>query len=206
MLIAKKSATVPQISEGVHPAICYSVIDCGVQYNTNFDKSSRKVMLMWELPDETYTYEGEERRRVISKEYTLSLNDLSKLRGDLRGWRGRDFTPEEFEGFSLDKLLGVGCQLHIIHNDKGYAKIQSVLPLPKGTKLGDPINKLLMLDLDEDSPEQITSKLDMLPEWIRKKITDSETYQKAMDGSSNAKSSDADVEMVEDDEDGDLSF
>jgi hypothetical protein len=65
---------------------------------------------------------------------------MGNLRPMLEAWRGRKFTPQELEGFDLERLLGVSCQLQLVHvlTDRGglFANVQAVVPLGRGmTKL-----------------------------------------------------------------------
>lgn len=64
--------------------------------------------------------------------YTASLSEKANLRKHLEAWRGKKFTPEELEGFSLTNILGAPCMLSVIHSDQGKAKISSVSQIPKG--------------------------------------------------------------------------
>lgn len=165
------------IPEGVHTAVCYGLIDLGMQYSEKFDKKAQKVLIMWELPDETYKAEdGEERPRMLSKEYTMSLHEKSGLRKDLQAWRGRAFTDEELAGFDLINILGKGCQIQIIHKDnngKTYANIASIMGLPKGMVIKKP-ESTLVFDLDSVAA---LHEIESLPQWIQDKIKMSETYQ-----------------------------
>ena len=43
--------------------------------------------------------------RTISATYTLSLGERSNLRKMLESWRSRAFTPEELQGFDLEKVF-----------------------------------------------------------------------------------------------------
>jgi hypothetical protein len=164
------------IPEGVHTAQCYAIVDLGIHYSEKFDKKAHKVQIMWELPDEKYEHEGEELPRVISKEYTLSLGEKANLRKDLQAWRGKTFTEEELQGFDLKNVLGKGCQLQIIHtekNGKTYSNIASIMGLPKGMKMGEPINDAIYFDLEDPNA---LSDMDILPAWVQDKIKASETY------------------------------
>jgi len=165
------------ISEGVHTAVCVGVIDLGLQYSEKYEKSSDKIMLQWELPNETYvTSDGEEKPRILSKEYTLSLGEKSNLRKDLQAWRGKAFTEEELKGFDLKNILGKACQIQIIHTERNgntYANIASIMGLPKGMAVPKPVNGLIYIDLTEDNALNL---IDVLPSWIQDKIKSSETY------------------------------
>jgi hypothetical protein len=132
--------------------------------------------------------EGEDLPRVISNTYTVSLGDKANLRKLLQSWRGKAFTPAELEGFDLKNIVGVPCNIQIIHkNGKGanasktYANIGSVIPLMKGQEgpkiEGDPV----IFDIDTTGPGGAIP--DTIPEWIQKRIMDSREYREAVETS-----------------------
>ena len=184
---AEQESNFTPIPEGVHTAICYGIIDIGVQYSEKFDKSAQKAIIMWEFPDETYEHEGQQIPRVLSKDYTLSLAEKSNLRKDLQAWRGKTFTEEELVGFDLKNILGKGCQIQLIHKENNAA----IMGLPKGMKIPDPVNQLIYFDLSEPGA---LNQISAFPEWIQNKIKESETYKELMSVNDNA-----DGEYVEDD-------
>lgn len=150
-IIAKATPRSVPVSEGAHIAICISVIDLGlqtVQWQGTI-KELRKVMLTWEIPDETIQVDGEERPRVISKEYTLSLGDKAKLREHLEAWRGKKFSDDELDGFDLQNILGKPCLLQVLHNERGYANISAVMSVPKGTSVTPTGTELTYFDLTD---------------------------------------------------------
>lgn len=179
-IVAKESSgkAFEPIPAGTYMAICYSVIDLGVQINEKFNVKSRRVMLTWETPDETIEIEGEQRPKVISKEYTLSLSERAALRKDLEAWRGKVFTKEELEGFDLQNILGKACQLQIIHKTSASgnirAGINAIMGLPKGYSAPSPTNNQIYFDLTNIA---CVEQMDTLPEWIQGKIRQSETWQ-----------------------------
>ncbi len=154
--------------EGTHLAVCYLVVDLGLQPNTfNPDKPKHKVLIGWELPEEKMT---DGRPFAISSIYTISLNEKAVLRQHLEAWRGRKFTEQELAGFNLRNVLGAPCQLSIVHNTvpsgKTYANVAAVMALPKGMQKPSPVNKPLAYDTEEPNQEV----LEALPEWIQNKI------------------------------------
>lgn len=182
MPVAKSSGKqADPIPAGVHPAVCYSVIDLGTQDpgNPKF-RPSRKVLVSWELPYETINIEGKDIPRSISCEYTLSIGKKATLRAVLESWRGRPFTAEELEGFDVAKLIGANCQLNVVHKpgvadpSKVYARIQSIIPLSKGQAKAVPVNKTVSFDIPEEGPIVIPAEI---PEWIAAKIVQSEEYK-----------------------------
>jgi hypothetical protein len=119
--------------EGLHAAVCCDVVELGTEVNTFNGGLQEKVRLVWQIEDE----DPETARRFeVAQKYTLSLHEKAKLTQHLEAWRGRKFTEEEKGGFDLEKLIGVGCQVQVVHNvsDKGktYANVQAVVPLGKG--------------------------------------------------------------------------
>lgn len=187
------------VSAGVHIALCTRIVDLGTQFSERFGNSQRKVMFTWEVPDDTVVIDGEEKPKFISKEYTLSLNEKARMRADLESWRGKKFTDADMEGFDLVAVLGAPCQLQVLHNERGYANISSIMSIPKGMTVPEPVGEKLYFDLSDDT---CLSVMEKLPEWVRDKIKSSPEYLNL---------SGAQVDTSEDfkeidDEDGDLPF
>lgn len=156
---------------GSHLARCISVISLGTQHNETFGSDAFKVMLTWELPNETVRdSEGNEVPFIVSKDYTLSLNPKAKLRQHLESWRGRSFTDEELKGFAVEKILGQPCMLTIVHDISGkgktYAQVASVGGIPKGMTAPAQYHKTIHYELEMKRGEVFAS----LPEWVQKKI------------------------------------
>jgi hypothetical protein len=130
--IAKNSSSVfEQAPTGMQQAVCVFVNDIGNQVQTfaGEERILHKVVITWELAEKQTNGEP----FLVSKFYTLSLNEKSNLRKDLESWRGRSFTDEELEnGFDVERLIGANCFLNITTNDKGRSVISAVNPLPKG--------------------------------------------------------------------------
>ena len=175
-----KQSSIAPIPQGTYLAVCYMLVDLGMQYSEAFKKSSRKVLIGWEVPEETITIDGEERPRNITKQYTASLNESASLRQDLAAWRGRDFTPEELEAFDLRNIVGTSCMINVVHkvkkDGKTFANIQSIMALPKGMPKGELDQKPVIFDLDTAEVEQV----DGLPGWIADMIKKSSTYQEKL--------------------------
>lgn len=166
----------PILPEGSYAAVCNMLVDLGMQYNEAYKNSSRKVLIGWELPEETIEINGELVPRTISQRYTASLNEKSVLRRDLAAWRGRDFTPAELEEFNLRNIVGAPCLVQIIHreyNGKKYANVASIMSLPKGMAKPQLSEPPLVYDIDEDDPAIVNT----FPAWIKETIIKSESYQ-----------------------------
>lgn len=173
------ASSIEPIAEGTHLAVCSMLIDLGLQYSEQYKNSSRKVLIGWEIPEETIELDDGPHPRTISKRYTASLNERSNLRADLAAWRGRDFSPEELAAFDLRNIVGKSCLINIIHSTKEgktYANIGSVMALPKGMAKGKLSEPPTVFDLDTDPLELVEN----FPKWISEIVKKSSTYQERL--------------------------
>lgn len=190
------------LEAGSYRAICYGIVVTGTTFNPVFGTPSTKIIFLWELPDERITVDGEDKPRAISETYTLSLNEKANMRKMLASWRGRDFNAEELKGFSLKKILGAPCLVSttIMQNKQGrdFAKVASVTRLPKGMEVPkEAENPLVMFDIRNDQCP--LTAMSALPEWIQKRIMESDEYKERTAGAGYAEeSSDDDFVIVND--------
>jgi hypothetical protein len=157
----------PKVPTGVHNARCVRVIDLGTQrsdYGGNIT-FKRQVLIIWEVPDQM----SNDQPMTISKFYTLSLHEKSNLGMDLTSWRGRPFTEQEKEGFDITKLIGVPCQINVMHNDSGKEKVSSVMPLGKDTQIHEQYHESISFSIDDFQKGQ-REQFNKLSEGIRKMI------------------------------------
>ena len=156
---------------GSYAGVCYKIIDIGTQTSEyqGKTKSRRQVIIGWEL-DELMS---DGRPFVVSKFYTASLSEKANLRHDLAAWRGRDFTPEELQGFSPRNILGKSCLVQLTKNDKGKVRVTGVAKLPKGMNAPELVNEQVFFHLDEF--DQAT--FDSLSDGVKKLIVQSPEYQ-----------------------------
>lgn len=168
---------IPVLEEGSYAAVCYMLVDIGMQRNERYGNSSRKVIIGWEIADEFVDVDGEKKPRVFSARYTASLNEKAILRRDLAAWRGREFTEAELAEFDLRNIIGAPCLIQIIHkeggNGKMYANLASIMKLPKGMNIPKMTLEPIVYDIDDSPIEDV----DKLPEWIANMVKDSETYK-----------------------------
>jgi hypothetical protein len=179
------TGTYDPVPEDTHMGICVGVIDLGTQHNFKFNKYERKCLLSYELPETRtqFVVDGEEidAPRFISRRFTLSLGSNSHLRKFLRTWRGRDFTPEELEGFVMKSLLGVAANVQVLHDSgkdgKVYANIDSCAKLLQGQVKPTPENDLTYFTFDDISTlAEVDTATESMPEWIQKLIQKSVEY------------------------------
>ena len=167
------------IPEDLHLAVCYGIWDIGTQFSERYGKSVHKVVIVWEIPGCRGEFEKDGKiqnlPRAISKRYRISLHKKADLRKDLESWRGQKFTDEELKGFDLKRLLGVPCQIQVLHNkvdEKVYTNISAIIKAPKGTKLIAE-NPLKFFSFEDEGAIPKGT-----PEWIMDLIRQSEEFKK----------------------------
>ena len=179
-LIARGTASFDPIPAGVHIAICTGVYDLGTHHDQKFNKDTRRLQLVWEVPEVRGRFERDglpgDLPQQISQQYSLTLNRKANLYKDLSSWRGRAFTEEELAGFDLMAVLGKCCQIQVIHHEvegRTYANVGTVMSLPKGVTPSAPENPLLRFSFDDEAPRIP----DQTPGWIRNKIEESKEWR-----------------------------
>ncbi len=160
-----------KVPPGTHMAVCNMVVNLGDQptsYQGQDTGLKTQVYIRWETPHERVEYEidgvKKEGPMSIGKTYTLSLSEKANLRKDLEAWRGKAFTQEQLDGFDVDTILGVCCQITVMHkesNGNNYANVTGVAGWPKGMDRVKAENELLSYAADN------TAQYEKLPKWIR---------------------------------------
>lgn len=171
------------IPAGNYIARCYQMIQIGTVEKMIMGsmKTLNEVRIGWELPTELKVFSPEkgEQPFIISKEFTLSMNEKSNLRKVLASWRGKDFTEEEAKAFDITKLLGVPCMLNVIHKptktdpSKIYEEIGSISPMPKGMVCPPQINETSVLEYEKFDWQLFNS----LPDFIKLKVQSSAEFK-----------------------------
>ena len=174
---------------GNHVAICYRFIDLGTQLVEwkGTQKTQRKVLISWELPNELMT-EGEAAGRPFSigKKYTWSMHEKATLRHDLESWRNRSFVDDDFAGpnrFNVKNIIGKPCMLSVVHESKDgntYANINSIASMPKGITAPAHINPPVYFSLMPEFFDNAT--LDGLSDKLKEIIKGSPEYKEIVDG------------------------
>lgn len=138
------------VPQGVHPARCFQVLDLGTQKRVwnGEEKARHELRLVFELLGKDKR--DDEKPFTIAKTFTLSLAENSALRPFLESWRGKPFTAEELDGFDISKLIGAYGSINVLHekkNDKTYANIAAIMPLPKAQQ-PDAVNPNVVFSWD----------------------------------------------------------
>ena len=169
------NSNIKRLEDGVYTAISSMLVDLGKQISEKYNNSSRRCIIVWQILNEFIEVNGEQLPRVMSKEYTMSLGEKSNLRKDLQAWRGKQFTPEELDGFDLYQVINKGCQLQILNtenNGKTHTNIVSIMSLPKGTEI-QPGDKTLIFDMEN---KETWNRYAELPKWMQDRIKQSENF------------------------------
>ena len=181
MLIAsaKPKSSTPPLEPGSYLARCVQIIDLGEQMNEIAGKLQRQVMLLFEIPFERIEINGDDKPRMISGIYTLSLSDKAKLRGVLESWRGKQFTEEELAAFDLRKILNTPCMLSVVEktsktSGNKYSSIGTIARAYKGAIVPPAESPIFVFDLDE--PDAL-GMLETLPEWVQERVKQGQTYK-----------------------------
>jgi len=209
MIIAKQTSSGSDFKlppAGSFVARLYRIIDIGTQTTEWMGKRKmqRKIIAMFELHGEDndgnalQTAEG--KPLIVSKRYTLSLDEKATLRKDLEAWRGKTFTQEELDGFNLEVLLGKCCMVNVTHSTydgKEYANIANISQVPAALKkLGEPkgVNELMIFTLDPFDQD----KFNKLSEGMQGVIKKSAEYRNTIEPNAPAVAS-APSELIDDD-------
>jgi len=162
-MILKHDSNYTPAPDGVNNAVCVDVVDLGL-VDTQWGKKP-KLRLVWEV--EAKQPNG--KRFLVVQSYGASIGPKSTLRKHLKGWRGRDFTPEELKGFDIEKIIGAPCQIVVVHNEsedgRVFANVETVLKA-NGTKLTPSGEYIRVKDRTEDQAGSTSNEPDLANEDI----------------------------------------
>jgi len=159
--------------EGAYPARCYQIIDKGTTFDEKWGNKKRKVQILFELPTETAVFSDDKGPQpyYVKAVFNLTMGEKASLRKFIESWIGKKLTDAQAADFDIVKLLGHPGMVNIAHNgkdDRVYANIMSISPLPKGLACPAAVNELLSYDTTEHD-EAVFNKLpDFLKDDIRK--------------------------------------
>lgn len=203
MLWKSNGTDYEQAPLGTHVARCVRLIDIGTQGSEYEGKKSsrRQVVVSWELCEELMT-EGDFAGQpfLMSKFFTQSLNEKAKLRQWLITWRGRDFTPEELEGFDAKNILGVPCLISVTASETtGKSIVSGVMKLTKGIKPPAQITPTTFFSLEPGEFDRAV--FEGLPDGFKRMVETSPEYQELSNGKAPATQGDDPTEWEEGDDD-----
>lgn len=173
---------------GSHLARCVQIIDNGT-HTTEFAgeaKRRRTISVGWEVYPEDD--DGEIMRNadgeffLVWENWTLSMNEKSKMFQRVESWLGRSLRPEEKKSFEAGSLLDQPCRINIIHNnvDKGgvtrtYANVSSVSPAKPREVAGLPDRGADIVFFSIAKPDMAV--FETFADWRKEKITHAEEWK-----------------------------
>ena len=176
-LVAKASDGKPftPAPEGLHPALCWAVVDLGIQEKGGmYPGEQHQVYLGFDLLDTSIEFEKDGKAQTgpmrVGVTLTLSLGEKAKLRKWLERWRGKEFTADELKGFDISKLVGLPCNVLVTHTTKGektHANVESILKWTPGVAHPAPAKETLYFSLEDHTLEQVRKHI---PEWLQERI------------------------------------
>ncbi len=167
---------------GPQVGVCYRLIDLGTTYSERWQKSQHNILIGWELAETMDNGEP----FIVQKRYSLSMHEKASLRRDIEAWYGKPFASDvQASTFNLPEILGKAALLNVRHDDRDdrtYANVAGIMPLPKGTTAPElkAAPELLMLSEAGWSESVWTSLSDRLKDRIR----ESDEYQALFDDGS----------------------
>lgn len=173
------------------PAVCWAVIDCGIQTWTvsigQHDpddptyyrpRQVRELRIGFELADE---HDRNGRKRVLTRWYARSFNKRSSLYRDLCSWldvQHLEHVMRDDRGrFDFAELVTRGARLEVAATEEGFRRIVGIHP---GPALYCTDRDPILFELDRFDVETFHR----LPEPIRARVTNSPTFL-AMHGEPN---------------------
>jgi len=173
----KKEGGFVSIEPGTYVARCYSMIEIGhvkEEFPGKPPRKVHKVLIGWELPTELAVFAEEkgEQPYVVSKKYTVSLHEKSKLREHLESWRGKPFADDEIGTFNLQNLLGAVCMVTITQRassdgSRTYPEVKSVVKLMKGQSCPPAVNPKRFLCFEDFDWELFNGLSEKMQELIK---------------------------------------
>lgn len=171
----RAKAALPPIPAGQYLAVCVGVFDLGEQYSEKFKNYSPKLMITFDVPAVTVEVDGKQEPRQLSREFTISGKNNSKLREFISSWNGCQYSDEAFGEFDPLTQIGKPAMLNVVLNETGeYANITTIMPLFPG--LPTPTTQTQMKIWDMDAWDD--KAFEELPSWVQEKIKKSTQYQK----------------------------
>ena len=175
---SRAKPAIPPVEPGTYFAVCIGAVDLGEQETTYNGKTRyvNQMQLIFELPEELIEVDGEMQPRWLSRRFTVSVSNKSKLRQFIETWYGKKFSDDAFREFDSDELLGRPAMLSVVLSEDGaYANIASASALPKGVPA--PKAKSEYLTFNVEAWDDIA--FEKLPEYLQELIKKSSQYKAA---------------------------
>lgn len=200
--IISATSAYENLEEGRYLGVCYKIIDQGTileSFQGGAPAPKLKVRIGFEIID-TLDLDGaptgenirmaDGRPFVIDYQYTNSLNEKARLCKDLVSWRGRNFTPEEQEGFDMANLFGKSVNIEVGLTSGGNPKITGLFKPNGGVQSMDTINEITDFELEtyldefrdksSDASKKMCDIWEGMTAWMQDEIKTSLEYVDVM--------------------------
>lgn len=165
----------PPVPAGQYLAVCVGVYDLGEQYSEKYKNYSPKLMISFDIPSVTIEVDGKMEPRQLSREFTITSKNNSKLREFISSWNGTQYSDEAFCEFDPLTQVGKPAMINVLLNETGeYANINTIMPLFPGLPAPTTTTPLRVWDMDKWDDKAFED----LPAWVQDKIKKSSQYQK----------------------------
>ena len=182
---------------GNHPAILVALIDLGTQRSEYQGKVKwqRRIYMVWELVEEPISG-NEDQNHVIGAVVTLSMNSKSKLRKWIESRLNQ--TLGDGTSYPVSEEVGKSCLLSVVHNEKGYARVEGMSSLPKGMRFSPAKRQQVCISLEECKSGQ--KKIPLYVPWIYgESVMDVIGYSKEIRGESSPQDKDTTPDTTDED-------
>jgi hypothetical protein len=175
-IVAKQSgATRKPVPAGNYFGVCVGVYDIGTHSGGKFGPKYQ-VVLQWELHKKKGVCRNDEGDPLrISSFYNLAFGEKSTLRKHVEAILGRSFTEQEAkDGYDVTKLLDKACRLTVAHEDTENGvrdQISAFMTLDEDDPQIKPVSDSVVYEMD---PKKAIP--DEVPEWIQKKVQESQEW------------------------------
>jgi len=161
------------IPQGPHAARCVRVLEIGKQTSVKYPDPKDKVVIAFTVPGCTIEINGEEKQRMISNQFGLTISNYEKA--PLKRYADA-LCPEG--GSNFGDFLGKAAQLYVKHtppnkDGKVYEKIDSVAALLPGIIVPEPDVPMLWLKWNDPDPEVYSQ----IPEFTQNLIKEAVNYR-----------------------------
>jgi hypothetical protein len=173
------------IPAGLHDAICYGVVHAGTvnsPYN-NQPRMRNVLYLCYEFPAIKNVFDEDkgEQPAVTTMMFTYSYSEKGNLLDWINTWSNGKINKKNITDFDIEKLAGLGCKLQIIMDEsegktRSYPKgiIGLTAEEKKTLNKNSLYNPIMIYDVDNHDQEAF----DALPNWLQKKVMESQEYKK----------------------------
>lgn len=168
---------IPTVEPGLYPAICVYSVEIGEQLKKYGDKSGyeHQVMLAFELCGELIEIDGKQEPKLVEKCLHMTSHEKGNLFNLINGWLGAKYSRDEIRKFDTNDLVGLPACVNVVMSKDGqWNNIDSIVPLPKGLAVGEPVHQLIRFDMKPWNQ----AAFEALPGWVQDRIKKSIQYQK----------------------------